>query len=72
MENAIEVNIEGMSCDGCSSRLTRLLEKHPLIEEARVDHVNGKALIAGRIRLEEIETIVEEAGFTFKGKDAPN
>jgi len=60
-----------MSCDGCSSRLKKIFDNHPEVEQAEVDHVNGTAMIAGKITEEMAAEMVEKAGFTYAGKDAP-
>lgn len=61
-----------MTCEGCSSRLKKQLEKHPQIQKAEVDHVNGIAMIAGEVTEAMVAEIVEATGFTFKGPDVVN
>lgn len=71
MEDTLNLRVEGMTCDGCSSRLKKLFDKHPDVVQAEVDHVNGTAMIAGNLTEEMAAEIIDKAGFTYKGKDAP-
>lgn len=59
--------VEGMSCEGCSGRLKKLLEKHADVQQAEVSHVDGTAVISGNIDDAEATAIVDKAGFSFKG-----
>lgn len=59
--------VEGMSCEGCSGRLKKLLEKHADVQQAEVSHVDGTAVISGSINDTDASTIVDKAGFEFKG-----
>ncbi|MCH8485226.1 MAG: heavy-metal-associated domain-containing protein [Candidatus Cyclonatronum sp.] len=72
MEDTLSIRVEGMTCNGCSSRLKKQLEKHPQIEKAEVDHTNGIAMIAGKVTEEMVAEIVEASGFTYKGPDVVN
>lgn len=71
MEDTLNLRVEGMTCDGCSSRLKKLFEKHPEVQQAEIDHVDGTAMIAGKITEEMAAGIIDKAGFTYKGKDVP-
>lgn len=62
----ITLNIEGMHCTGCSSRLTKILNNLGGIERAEVSFENKKAIIKydeSKINLEKIKTEIEDAGF---------
>jgi copper chaperone len=64
--------VEGMSCEGCSGRLKKLLEKHADVQQAEVSHVDGTATISGSINEADASTIVYKAGFKFKGSQEPS
>jgi len=62
----LKLSIDGMSCGGCSSRLTGLLEKAPGISTVALSHENDN----GEITIDEtvtskdqVVTIIEKAGF---------
>ena len=59
------VSVSGMTCNGCSSRLQKLFDRHDDVEQATVSHETGTATIIGSINQSEIKQIVEKAGFTF-------
>jgi len=58
-----------MSCDGCSSRLKKMLEKHPDVDQAEVDHENGYAMITGIISHGAASETVDKAGFRVVQKE---
>lgn len=64
--------VEGMSCEGCSGRLKKLLEKHADVQQAEVSHAEGTAVVSGSIDDADAATIVEKAGFEFKGSREPS
>jgi len=66
-ENVHIVKVAGMTCSGCSSRLTKLFLKHPNVTEASVSHETGEAHLKGKIKTEEIKEITTNAGFVFLG-----
>ena len=41
----VELRIVGMSCEGCSSRIKRVLEARPDVRSANIDHDRGHGLI---------------------------
>ena len=41
----LELSIAGMSCEGCSSRIKRMLEARPDVRSANIDHDRGHGLI---------------------------
>lgn len=67
MSHTKTLHIEGMSCEGCSGRLKKLLEKHADVEHADVSHADGTAVVSGSITDADASIIVDKAGFTFKG-----
>ena len=62
------LKIDGMHCDGCSSRLEKSLNIQDGIKKAYVDFASNVATIEYQdIGLEKIEEYIEEAGFKSLG-----
>lgn len=55
--------IEGMTCGGCASTLTRVLNKVPGVKDAQVDLAGARATVIGTARADELVAAVEAAGF---------
>ncbi len=62
----LTLSIDGMTCGGCSSSLTGLLEKAPGIDAVSVSHENK----SGEVTIDEaviskgqVIAIIEKAGF---------
>ena len=60
------LNIAGMSCGGCSSRLTDVLEKSPGITTADVSHETATGVITtnGSVSITQVIERIESAGFS--------
>jgi len=60
------LNIDGMSCGGCSSRLTGVLEKSPGITAANVSHETASGVITtnGSVSIAQVIERIESAGFS--------
>lgn len=62
----IELKIEGMHCNGCSTRLQKILNKTEGIESAEVNLEEKNAKIQyneERITIDNIKEVIEDAGF---------
>ena len=62
----ISLKIEGMHCEGCSNRLTRVLENLDGVISANVSLENKKADIEYNediLSIEEIKEAISDAGF---------
>ena len=60
------LKIKGMHCEGCSTRLTRVLNNQEGVEEAKVSLEKAEADIKydeTQIGIEELKEAVEDAGF---------
>ncbi len=60
------LKIKGMHCEGCSTRLTKILNNQDGIENAKVSLEDAKAEIKyddNKIELDEIREVVVDAGF---------
>jgi copper chaperone CopZ len=54
--------VSGMTCGGCANTVTRVLTRVPGVESANVDFGNGRALVTGTARPEDLISAVEAAG----------
>ena len=62
----IILNIEGMHCEGCSSRLTKILNNLDGVSDAKVSLENKKADLEydeEQISIENIKEAISDAGF---------
>ncbi len=59
----IELVVEGMTCNGCASRLTRNLLSTPGVESADVQLSPGSAKVRGSATKEQLTQTIEAAGF---------
>ena len=68
----IILSIEGMTCSACSSGLEKYLNKQDGIINATVNLIMNNASIEydeKKLKLEDLNRFVKEAGFTSLGKD---
>ena len=61
------IKIEGMHCDGCATRVKRVLEREPGVRDADVSYHAGEA----RVKYNEhsvpparLRELIEQAGYT--------
>lgn len=60
------LKIKGMHCEGCSTRLTKVLNNQDGVEEAKVSLEKAEANIKfddSQIGVDELKEAVEDAGF---------
>ena len=60
------LKIKGMHCEGCSTRLERVLNNQDGVEKAKVSLENAEADIKfddSQISVDELKEAVEDAGF---------
>ena len=62
-----ELPITGMTCNGCASRLQRVLGKQEGVETAVVSFESGTATVSGIVSLDVLKGAVEGAGFEVAG-----
>ena len=65
----IEIKIEGMHCEGCSKRLTKVLSNIDGVENVEVSLENKLAKIdynENITKIEELEEAIIDAGFEVK------
>ncbi len=58
-----EFGVEGMTCEGCSGRLQRVLNGDEAIESATVSLADKRAVVAGDVPPERVVQLIEGAGF---------
>lgn len=71
-ESPIEVEVAGMTCGGCSSRLERALNATAGVRVARVDLEAERATVSGTISAADILMVIQKEGFrgTLAGSPA--
>lgn len=60
------LKIKGMHCEGCSTRLTKVLNNQDGVENAKVSLEDAKADVQydeNQIGLDEIKEAIQDAGF---------
>jgi len=59
------LKIDGMTCGGCSGRVTRVLEAMDGVERAEVDHVEGTGVIttSASVTVDMLLEAVQGTGF---------
>ncbi|KAA3598886.1 MAG: hypothetical protein D8M57_12955 [Candidatus Scalindua sp. AMX11] len=61
------LNITGMTCGGCSSKIQKALTECPGVKDAKVDHESGKAVVeveSGKAKADKLIETVEGLGFS--------
>ena len=61
--NELVVNVEGMTCNGCSGRLQKVLAREDGVTSARVSLEEKRAFVSGQITTDRIKELVQGAGF---------
>jgi copper chaperone CopZ len=59
----LEIAVEGMTCEGCSGRLQRVLGAAEGVESAAVSLEEGKAVLTGPISEAAARALITQAGF---------
>ncbi len=62
-ENAIEVDVYGMTCQGCVSKLTKTLRSDPRARMVSVELSPGHATVVGDLAADDVTQLIEQAGF---------
>jgi copper chaperone CopZ len=65
--------VEGMTCKNCKAHVENGIKTIPGIEEAVADFQTGVVKVKGSdIDANKIKTVVEKAGYRFKGPEKAN
>ena len=65
----LKIEIEGMSCGGCASRITSALQRDSRIEYAVVDFATKTGIVKGSATIDEVQKIVESVGYTIRSDE---
>lgn len=66
----IELNIEGMHCNGCSTRLQKVLSNLEGVNVIDISFETGKANLDvdfSKVKMKDINEAIEDAGFSVIG-----
>ncbi|MCR5107806.1 MAG: heavy metal translocating P-type ATPase [Lachnospiraceae bacterium] len=63
------VKIEGMMCEHCEARVKKVLEKLDFIDEAKVSHKDGTAVVTLNADIDEeaVKSVIEDNDYKFLG-----
>lgn len=67
----LELNIEGMHCNGCSTRLQKVLSNLEGVNVIDISFETGKGNLEvnfSKVKMEQIKETIEDAGFSVKGE----
>ncbi len=62
-EKRVEVDVAGMTCQGCVSKLTQTLRSDPRARLVSVELSPGHATVVGDLAADDVIRLVEQAGF---------
>ena len=71
MQQKVRLQIEGMTCQACASRIEKVLNKKDFVAEAGVNFANEEAQVvfdADKVSAQDIAAIIEKTGFSAKEK----
>lgn len=68
MTSEFVLTIEGMTCGGCSARLTKVMMGRPGVISALISHESGQGLIQTdhSVKESDLREIINLAGFSVK------
>jgi copper chaperone len=64
--DVVELDVEGMTCEGCVKSVTRTLQAVPGVERVEVSLDQGRAKVAydpGKAHLADLKRAVKRAGY---------
>jgi copper chaperone CopZ len=62
-DNEISIDVEGMTCNGCVSRLHKVLTREEGVTDAEVTLEPGHATVHGNVSEARVRELIEQAGF---------
>jgi uncharacterized membrane protein YraQ (UPF0718 family)/copper chaperone CopZ len=68
MDNSTTYAIEGMTCNHCVANVDKNLKALEGVENISVDLQKGEAVVDGDVPESKIKSVIEEIGYTFKGR----
>ena len=63
-EEVVEIGVDGMTCDGCVSKLETALLKEPGVSAVDVSLEDGKARVSGGVDKQRVRQAIVSVGFT--------
>ena len=72
MTKQINLNIQGMTCDGCASHIEQALKQEEGVMEVSASYEKGKAIVKydpTKIDVEKLSKAVDETGYKVVGKE---
>jgi copper chaperone CopZ len=61
-----DLNVTGMTCNHCVSRVTKAIKEVDPAAEFAVDLASGRVSVESRVDLEEIAAALDEAGYPLR------
>jgi Cu+-exporting ATPase len=65
----IKIEVEGMTCGGCASRVTSALQLDPRVDYAIVDFATRSGMVRGEVSRDDIKKIIESVGYHLAKQD---
>lgn len=57
------INVEGMMCNNCTTRVEKALRETNKITNVKADYVNGTVEVEGELSKEQASIIIDDCGF---------
>jgi Cu+-exporting ATPase len=64
MADAIEIDVQGMTCEGCVNSVKRALSRVPGVKTVDVDLAAGRASVTGPNERDALLTALQKAGYS--------
>ncbi len=61
--NQVQIEVEGMTCGGCASRVTSALQRDPRVSSAVVDFATRSGVVDGDLSRDDIAKIIASVGY---------
>lgn len=69
-DGSVEYRVEGMTCGGCASSVTKAIQRVAPATKVQVTLEGGRVRVEGEHDEAAVREAVEDAGFDFLGKSA--
>ncbi len=68
MAGQIKIDIDGMSCGGCASKITSALQRDARVSSAVIDFATNTGVVEGDISRDDVTKIVESVGYHIRAE----
>ena len=68
MAGQIKIDIDGMSCGGCASKITSALQRDARVSSAVIDFATNTGVVEGDISRDDVTRIVESVGYHIRAE----